>query len=152
VKTTTKLFYELTIVVLGGALFGLGLASSTMVSPEVVLGFLRGQDTGILLVMSGAIFVTLISYQFLPKLLAKPILSDRFVLRVANLDKSTIIGAAIFGIGWGLCGVCPGPAIASIGSGNFDLLWALVGIFIGSYIQGIHYEITHSNQFGILDS
>ena len=87
--------------------------------------------------------------------LAACVIGTRLGLTVAhalNLDKSTIIGAAIFGIGWGLCGVCPGPAIASIGSGNFDLLWALVGIFIGSYIQGIHYEITHSNQFGILDS
>ena len=45
--------------------------------------------------------------------------------------------AAIFGIGWGLCGVCPGPAIAGLGTGNWALLWALGGIALGALVQGL---------------
>jgi len=47
-----------------------------------------------------------------------------------------VIGAAIFGIGWGLSGVCPGPAIAGLGVGNAPVLWALAGLFAGAYVQG----------------
>ncbi len=47
------------------------------------------------------------------------------------------MGAALFGIGWGLCGVCPGPAIAGLGTGNVDLLWALGGIAAGALTQGL---------------
>jgi uncharacterized membrane protein YedE/YeeE len=47
------------------------------------------------------------------------------------------MGAAIFGIGWGLCGVCPGPAIAALGTGNWSLLWALAGIALGALVQGL---------------
>jgi uncharacterized membrane protein YedE/YeeE len=47
------------------------------------------------------------------------------------------VGAALFGIGWGLCGVCPGPAIAGLGAGNWSLLWALAGIAFGALVQGL---------------
>ena len=48
-----------------------------------------------------------------------------------------VVGAALFGVGWGLCGVCPGPAIAGLGAGNWDLLWALAGIALGALVQGL---------------
>jgi hypothetical protein len=47
------------------------------------------------------------------------------------------VGAALFGAGWGLCGVCPGPAIAGLGTGNWDLLWALGGISLGALAHGL---------------
>jgi len=47
------------------------------------------------------------------------------------------VGAALFGVGWGLCGVCPGPAIAGLGAGNWDLLWALAGLALGALVQGL---------------
>lgn len=123
-------------VLASGALFGFGLALSTMVSPEVVLGFLRFQDYGLMLVMGGAVCVTLLVYQMAPRLLGKPMLEDSFAIRPSALDRDTILGAAIFGLGWGICGVCPGPAIAGLGTGNWDLLVALAGIAAGAYAQG----------------
>lgn len=129
-------FAKFLAVLASGVLFGLGLAVSTMVSPEVVLSFLRFQDWGLMLVMGGAVCVTVLVYQFAPRLLGHPVLGDHFSVRPSTLDRDTVLGAAIFGIGWGICGVCPGPAIAGLGTGNWSLLVALAGIGLGAYAQG----------------
>jgi hypothetical protein len=126
----------LAIVALCGALFGFGLALSTMVRPEVVLSFLRGQDFGLMLVMGGAVAVTLVAYRFAPRRMARPWLGPRFGAHAAALDRDTVVGAALFGIGWGLSGVCPGPAIAGLGTGSWELLWALAGIVAGAGLHG----------------
>ena len=55
------------------------------------------------------------------------------------MNARTLGGAAIFGIGWGLCGVCPGPAIAGIGAGNWPLLWALAAMFVGAWAHGKYF-------------
>jgi uncharacterized membrane protein YedE/YeeE len=123
-------------VLVSGILFGLGLAVSTMVSPEVVLSFLRFQDFGLMLVMGGAVCVTVVVYQLAPRLLRRPLAGDHFAHRPSKLDRDTLVGAAIVGVGWGLCGVCPGPAIAGLGTGNWSLLVALGGIALGAYLQG----------------
>lgn len=125
------------LVTLGaGALFGFGLALSTMVQPEVVLGFLRGQDMGLMLVMGGAVAVALLAYQWAPRWRAQPLLGGSFQQQRRPWDRDTAVGSAIFGVGWGLCGVCPGPAIAALGTGNFTLAWALLGIALGALVQG----------------
>jgi uncharacterized membrane protein YedE/YeeE len=129
-------FPKFLAVVISGILFGFGLAVSSMVSPEVVLSFLRFQDFGLMLVMGGAVCVTVLVYQLAPRLLGRPVLGDHFAVRPSVLDRDTVVGAAIFGIGWGLCGVCPGPAIAGLGTGNWSLLVALSGIAVGAYAQG----------------
>ncbi len=123
-------------VLLCGALFGFGLALSTMVQPEVVLQFLQWRDAGLMLVMAGAMGVTLLAYRLVPRLTARPLLGGSFGHHVATMDRDTVVGAAIFGIGWGLSGVCPGPAIAGLGTGNLDLLWSLAGIAAGAWLQG----------------
>ena len=124
-------------VLAGGALFGFGLALSTMVRPEVVLSFLRFQDFGLMLVMGGAVAVTLLAYLLLPRLLGQPLLGGYFHQHVAHWNRDTLVGSALFGVGWGLCGVCPGPAIAGLGTGNWSLLWALAGIALGALVQGL---------------
>lgn len=134
-------FFALLVTALGGMLFGFGLALSTMVSPEVVLSFLQLQDFGLMLVMGGAVAVTLVAYQLAPRLLKRPLFGGTFATREAQLDLKTLVGAAIFGLGWGICGVCPGPAIASLGVGNLDMLWALTGILVGAYAQGLLADI-----------
>lgn len=121
---------------IAGALFGFGLALSTMVSPEVVLSFLHFQDFGLLLVMGGAVGVTVLAYQLAPRLMKRPLWGEHFAVRPAVLDRDTVLGAAIFGVGWGLCGVCPGPAIAGLGVGNSAMLIALAGIAAGAWLQG----------------
>jgi uncharacterized membrane protein YedE/YeeE len=128
--------FKFLAVLVSGALFGFGLALSSMASPEVVLGFLRFQDFGLMLVMGGAVCVTVLVYQLVPRMMGRPLLEDNFSIRPSLLDRDTILGAAIFGLGWGICGVCPGPAIAGLGTGNWDLLVALAGIAIGAYAQG----------------
>ena len=124
-------------VLAAGALFGFGLAISTMVQPEVVLGFLRFQDFGLMLVMGGAVVVTLLAYKLAPRLLVRPLLGGSFHAHPSAWNRDTAVGAALFGVGWGLCGVCPGPAIAGLGTGNWTLLWALGGIALGALVQGL---------------
>lgn len=124
-------------VLLCGALFGFGLSLSSMVQPEVVLGFLRFQDGGLMLVMGGAVLVTLVAYRWGPRVLRQPLLGGYFHQHVSVWNRDTAVGAALFGAGWGLCGVCPGPAIAGLGTGNLDLLWALGGIAAGALAQGL---------------
>ena len=120
-----------------GALFGFGLSFSTMIRPEVVLSFLRFQDFGLMLVMGGAVLVVLLTYKLAPRLLQRPLLDDHFHEHPSVWNSDTAVGAALFGVGWGLCGVCPGPAIAGLGAGNWSLLWALAGIALGALVQGL---------------
>jgi uncharacterized protein len=128
---------SLIVVLLAGMLFGLGLSVSQMIRPEVVLSFLLQKDLGLLLVLGGAVMVTLLGYQLLPRLMSKPVLEAKFGQHVATMDKATLIGAAIFGIGWGISGVCPGPALAAVGTGDWTLLVAIAAMFAGAYAQGI---------------
>ena len=120
-----------------GALFGFGLSFSTMIRPEVVLSFLRFQDFGLMLVMGGAVMVVLLTYKLAPRLLQRPLLDHHFHQHPSVWNRDTAVGAALFGVGWGLCGVCPGPAIAGLGAGNSSLLWALAGIALGALVQGL---------------
>lgn len=127
---------SLAVVLVSGALFGFGLALSAMIRPEVVLSFLEWKDFGLLLVLGGAATVTMLAYQVVPRIMRKPVLAERFGVHPSVLNRDTIVGAAIFGAGWGLSGVCPGPAIAGLGAGNWPLLWALGGILLGAWVQG----------------
>ena len=120
-----------------GALFGFGLSYATMIRPEVVLSFLRFEDFGLMLVMGGAVLVVLLAYKLVPRLLARPLLGDSFHKHPSVWNRDTLSGSALFGVGWGLCGVCPGPAIAALGAGNWSLLWALGGIALGALAQGL---------------
>jgi uncharacterized membrane protein YedE/YeeE len=72
----------------------------------------------------------------LPKLLRKPLLASTFGKHHSTMSRQTIGGAALFGIGWGIGGVCPGPAIAGLGTGNWPLLVALGSMLLGAYVQG----------------
>ena len=130
-------FSRFVAVLAAGALFGFGLALSTMVRPEVVLSFLRFQDFGLMLVMGGAVGVTLLAYKLAPRLLTRPLLGGSFHAHPSAWNRDTAVGSALFGVGWGLCGVCPGPAIAGLGTGNWTLLWALGGIALGALVQGL---------------
>ena len=126
----------LAFVAIAGALFGFGLALSTMVKPEVVIDFLMWRDLGLLLVLGGAVVVTFLTYQLLPRIARKPWLAESFGKHPSEMSARTLVGAALFGVGWGLCGVCPGPAIAGLGVGNWPLAYALAGLAAGAFIQG----------------
>jgi uncharacterized membrane protein YedE/YeeE len=120
-----------------GCLFGFGLSYSGMTQPEVVLSFLHFYDAGLMVVLLCAMIVVALTYALAPRLLKRPAFNAYFAIHPSKWSSDTWKGAAIFGVGWGLCGVCPGPAIANLGSGNLDLLWAFVGIVLGALVQGL---------------
>jgi uncharacterized protein len=128
--------WSLICTAIAGALFGFGLACATMVKPEVVLSFLRFEDFGLLWVLGSAALVALLTYQMVPRLMSTPVFEPAFDRHSAILDRETLTGAAIFGVGWGISGVCPGPAIAGLGVGNWPLLIALGAMFAGALFQG----------------
>lgn len=126
----------LVVALVAGVVFGFGLAYSSMVRPEVILSFLRFQDFGLLFVLGGAVVVTTLAYAILPRVMAKPLFGAAFGKHPSAMTKGTIGGAALFGVGWGLSGVCPGPAIAGLGVGNWPLLISIAGMLAGAYVQG----------------
>lgn len=136
-SATNKTIPRMLATLAAGALFGFGLSYSTMIRPEVVLGFLRFKDFGLMLVMGGAVTVVMLVYKLAPHLLTRPLLGDHFHVHPSAWNRDTAMGSALFGLGWGLCGVCPGPAIAGLGAGNWNLVWALVGIALGALVQGL---------------
>jgi uncharacterized membrane protein YedE/YeeE len=119
-----------------GLIFGFGLALSTMVQPEVVLSFLAGRDMGLLLVLGGAVVVTFIAYRLAPRLMRRPLAGEAFLAHPSKMSGRTLAGAALFGVGWGLSGVCPGPAMAGLGTGNWPLVLALAAMVAGAWVQG----------------
>jgi hypothetical protein len=95
--------------------------------------------------MGGAVLVVLLTYQLAPRLLKRPLFDDHFHEHPSAWNRDTAMGAALFGMGWGLCGVCPGPAIAGLGTGNWELLWALAGIALGALAQGLRARWPQQN-------
>ena len=123
-------------VLLGGILFGFGLAYSGMTRQEIVLSFLQLKDLGLLFVLGGAAAVTFIAINVMAKFLKIPLLGSEFKPRRLPFSRNVIIGAVIFGVGWGLSGQCPGSAVASLGTGNLPVLLGLAAMFIGAYLWG----------------
>lgn len=125
------------LVLAGGLVFGFGLAYSHMARPEVVLNFLQFEDFGLVFVMFGGALVTGAAFLLAPRLVGRaPLTGDGFERRLKSFDRNVVLGGGIFGVGWGLSGICPGAAYASLGVGNVPIIWALVGMFIGAYTQG----------------
>jgi hypothetical protein len=129
------LFYP--VVVLGGLVQGFGLAYSGMARPEVVLDFLQFDDLGLLFVMGGAAVVSALTFLVGTRVLGRaPLTGDRYGTRVKSMDRNVVVGGVVFGVGWGVSGICPGAAYASLGIGNVTILWAIAGMFVGAYAQG----------------
>jgi hypothetical protein len=127
----------LPVVLLGGGVFGFGLGFSEMAKPEVVLDFLQFEDLGLVFVMGGAAVVTGTTFLLATRLLDRaPLTGDAYTRRLKSLDRNVLVGGGLFGVGWGLSGICPGAAYASLGVGNVTILWAVGGMFLGAYLQG----------------
>lgn len=121
-----------------GALFGIGLIVSGMIHPQKVQDFLdfSGQwDASLALVMGGALLVTALTFPLILKR-REPLFANKFHLPTAKeVDSKLLIGSALFGIGWGLGGFCPGPAIVGLVSGTSGSTAPIV--FVGSMIVGM---------------
>jgi hypothetical protein len=108
-----------------------------MTHPEVVLAFLTGTDLGLVFVMGGGSVVAGLAFWGLPRLRSSaPLTGDSYGRRLKSFDRNVLIGGSIFGVGWGLSGICPGAAYASLGIGNWPILYGIGGMFIGAYLQG----------------
>ena len=127
--------WNIVILISGGILFGLGLSVSEMVNPARVLGFLNvlgPWDPTLAFVMLGALSVAVPGFQF-AKLLHKPFLAIKFSLpSIKDLDRPLITGALVFGIGWGLAGICPGPSLVALNSLQIE-----IPLFVLSMLAGI---------------
>ena len=120
-----------------GIIFGIGLVISQMINPAKVLGFLNlfGEwDPSLAFVMIGALIISSPSFHLF-KNKEKPIFSSSFSIpNKKEIDKELIFGSILFGAGWGLVGLCPGPAITSIALLNVSSAIFVVSMFIGFYI------------------
>jgi uncharacterized membrane protein YedE/YeeE len=123
------------ILFLGGILFGFGLAIGGMSKPEIVLSFLLLKDLGLIVLMAAATITASIAINIIPKFIKKPIFGDEYKKRTRILNRPTIVGAIIFGIGWGISGQCPGSALSSLGVGNIPILIGITTMFLGAYVM-----------------
>ena len=126
------------IPLLCGLLFGAGLAMSGMTDTRVVLGFLDitgAWNPALLMVMIGALAVTIPGFWLTQKRKA-PLLAPQFFLPgTRKIEIKPLLGSAIFGIGWGLYGYCPGPALASLTTLNWQSLLFVFAMAAGMYLE-----------------
>ncbi|NQW07537.1 MAG: YeeE/YedE family protein [Candidatus Pelagibacter sp.] len=120
-----------------GIIFGIGLTISQMIDPAKVLGFLNilgDWDPSLAFVMIGALIISS-PFFHLFKNNKKPIFVDSFSYsNNKELNKKLIIGSSLFGAGWGLAGLCPGPAIASLALFNTSSIIFVITMFVGFYL------------------
>ncbi len=125
---------RLAVALLAGVLFGLGLSLSGMVDPARVLGFLNlaGRwDPSLAFVLGGALLVA-VPGVMVQRRLARPVLDEQFHLPQARaVDARLVFGAALFGIGWGLAGFCPGPALAALSLGLAPVVLFVAAMAVG---------------------
>jgi len=116
-------------------LFGAGLVIGGMTQPEKIVGFLDpfgAWDPSLILVMAGALAVYMPVYQLIIRKRPSPLFGDQFRLATRqHIDRRLIIGALLFGVGWGLGGFCPGPAIAAFGAFVPSAVLFTVAMFFG---------------------
>jgi uncharacterized protein len=134
-----------------GILFGIGLAVARMTDPQKIWNFLDiaaipsgGWDPSLAFVMGGGVLVGLVGLRLDKWLrLPAPLAAPAFILtQRTKIDRQLVAGAAIFGVGWGLSGFCPGPSIADLGLVPGDVWPFAAAMFIGSWIAGQVLEWT----------
>lgn len=131
------------IALLCGVIFGIGLSLSHMINPNKVLNFLDitgNWDPSLIFVMMGAVAVAFLSFKWILKRPA-PILAESFhIFRKSSVDKPLLLGAAIFGIGWGMSGYCPGPAVTGLGLLSLESVIMVVAIYLGFFAYNRFFE------------
>ena len=127
------------VLIIGGLFFGFGLAWGGMAKLETVLSFLLLDDLGLTVLMGAATVTTFVAINIAPFFLEKPLVGGEFKPRTRELNRNTILGAIIFGIGWGISGQCPGSVLASLGIGNYPVLLGIASIFLGAYVMGRYF-------------
>ncbi|MBV0931796.1 YeeE/YedE family protein [Marinobacterium weihaiense] len=126
---------------LAGTLFGFGLSVAQMIDPAKVINFLdiTGQwDPSLAFVMAGGLLINMIATPLILKR-NKPLLAEYFQLPTRQqVDKRIVMGGAIFGIGWGLAGYCPGPMLTSLSFADSDILTVVAAFVVGTFATRWH--------------
>jgi len=128
--------------VVSGLLFALGLGLAGMTRPTQVLAFLEFRDPALMLTMGAAVAVTGLGFPWVLRR-TRPLLGPRFLLPTrSDLDRPLIVGAVLFGVGWGLVGLCPGPALTGLVAGD-PRQW----LFVAAMLAGmfIHQRLERSS-------
>ncbi len=124
-------------IFIAGLMFGTGLAISGMTDPARVVGFLdiTGQwDITLMFVMGGALLITLPLFHLAQKQ-PSPWFAEKFYLPTKkDLDWRLITGSVLFGIGWGIAGLCPGPALAGLVTGKPEVVWFVLAMLLGQLL------------------
>lgn len=120
---------------LAGLVFGVGLIISGMVNPAKVLGFLDiagAWDPSLVFVMAGAIAIAAIGFAMVRRRTRSVLGAELMLPTKRDIDRRLVIGSAAFGIGWGVGGFCPGPAIVALGAGEVKAL-----VFVAAMVAGM---------------
>lgn len=140
---------QLWIALISGILFGLGLGISQMIDPARVLGFLDVTgiwDPTLLFVLGGAVTVTVIAFQWILRR-KNPFFSARFMLPTRNdIDAPLVIGAMIFGAGWGISGYCPGPGLTALVLGQWNAVLFVLSLIVGMLVYQAYASISQNRQ------
>ena len=119
---------------LAGLVFGIGLLVSGMANPAKVLGFLdlaKQWDPSLAFVMGGAVAVGFVAFLFASKRTVSLIGLEMKLPSAGRIDRRLLVGSAIFGIGWGIAGFCPGPALVALGMGEAKAVAFIVAMLLG---------------------
>ncbi|MDG3085438.1 YeeE/YedE family protein [Vibrio hannami] len=129
------------IALFSGILFGIGMGVSGMADPANVIGFLDVAGSwvpNLAFVMGGALMVFMPAYFFIIKPRETPVVAGEFCMANSKkVDTRLITGASLFGIGWGLVGICPGPAVASLAAGNGGVILFFAFMMVGLGITNL---------------
>lgn len=121
-----------------GLVFGIGLSLARMVDPRRVLGFLDvlgDWDPRLLFVLGGAVGTALLGFAIVLRRPAPALDTQFHISPPGHVDRALLIGSLLFGVGWGIAGYCPGPALASLGYGNEEALWFVPAMLLGAGLQ-----------------
>lgn len=128
------------ISLLVGIIFGIGLILAQMTNPSKIISFLtfgENWDPSLLFVMASAVFISFFAFSLAKKKNKTLLNLDFEIPKRSDIDSSLIVGSALFGIGWGMVGFCPAPAIVSLAFGNLQTLLFIVTMLIGVYLVKI---------------
>ena len=140
---------------LGGSLFGIGLAIAGMTQPAKIIGFFDffgSWDPSLAFVMLGAIVVYTPVYRWAIRTWQRPIWAPAFSLPTRkDIDARLIVGSAIFGVGWGLGGYCPGPALTSVGAGSEQAFTFGASMLLGVGVYQLFMRFRERRTGGAVD-
>jgi uncharacterized membrane protein YedE/YeeE len=125
------------IALLVGIIFGVGLIIAQMTNPSKIISFLTfGQnwDSSLLFVMASAVFFSFFAFNFIKQKNKTLLNLDFEIPKRTDVNLHLIAGAALFGIGWGMVGLCPAPAIVSLAFGNSQTLLFVISMLVGMYL------------------